>query len=74
MPTIVGILTFMSRINFSLKGAEHEEKFITSGPGIRLLRDLPRNSVAIDRSRTIIVDLLHRLTVIHMNDMNLFGQ
>ena len=34
MPTIVGILTFMSRINFSLSGAEHEKDFITSGPGL----------------------------------------
>ena len=32
MPTIVGILTFMSRINFSLNLAEHEKSFITSGP------------------------------------------
>ena len=30
--TIVGILTFMSRINFVLKLVEYE-KFITSGPG-----------------------------------------
>ena len=33
MPTIVGILTFMSRINFVLSLVEHEESFITSGPG-----------------------------------------
>ena len=26
MPTIVGILTFMSRINFLLSGVEHDEK------------------------------------------------
>ena len=25
MPTIVGILTFMSRINFMLSGVEHEK-------------------------------------------------
>ena len=31
MPTIVGILTFMSRINFMLSWVEHE-KFITSWP------------------------------------------
>ena len=29
MPTIVGILTFMSRINFVLSGVEHEKSFIT---------------------------------------------
>ena len=33
MPTIVGILTFMSRINFVLGLVEHEKSFITSGPG-----------------------------------------
>ena len=32
MPTIVGILTLMSRINFLLSGVEHEKSFITSGP------------------------------------------
>ena len=30
---IVGILTFMSRINFKLSCVEHEKSFITSGPG-----------------------------------------
>ena len=34
MPTIVGILTFMSRINFVLSGVEHEKSFIASGPGV----------------------------------------
>ena len=33
MPTIVGILTFMSRKNFMLSRVEHEKSFITSGPG-----------------------------------------
>ena len=33
MPTIVGILTSMSRINFVLSWVEHEKSFITSGPG-----------------------------------------
>ena len=33
MPTIVGILTFMSRINFMLSWNEHEKSFITSEPG-----------------------------------------
>ena len=31
MPTIVGILTFMSRINFVLSSVEHEKSFITLG-------------------------------------------
>ena len=34
MPMIVGILTFMSRINFVLSRVEHEKSFITSGPGL----------------------------------------
>ena len=33
MPTIVGILTFMSMINFVLSWVEHEKSFIASGPG-----------------------------------------
>ena len=32
MPTIVGILTFISRINFVLSRVEHEKSFITLGP------------------------------------------
>ena len=34
MPTIVGILTFMSRINFMLSKVKHEHGFIGLGPGI----------------------------------------
>ena len=37
MPTIVGILTFMSRINFMLSLVEQEESFITSRPEPSLL-------------------------------------
>ena len=40
MPTIVGILTFMSRINFILCSVEHEKCFITSSPGFDLLLGL----------------------------------
>ena len=32
MPTIVGILTFMSMINFMLSWVEHEKSFIALGP------------------------------------------
>ena len=34
MPTIVGILTFMSGKIFVLNSIEHEKCFITSGPGL----------------------------------------
>ena len=33
MPTIFGILTFLSRIRFVLSLVEHEKSFITLGPG-----------------------------------------
>ena len=32
MPTVVGILTFMSRITFMLSWVEYEKSFITLGP------------------------------------------
>ena len=34
MPTIVGILTFMSMINFMLSYVEYAKVFITLGPGL----------------------------------------
>ena len=34
MPTIVGVLTFMRRINFVLSLVEYEKSFITSVPHI----------------------------------------
>ena len=37
MPTINGILTFMSRLNFLLSCVEYEKSFITSEPGKKLL-------------------------------------
>ena len=37
MPTIVGILTFMSRINFMLSLIEHEKNPTTSGPVLNTL-------------------------------------
>ena len=36
-PTIVGILTYMSRINFVLSRVEYEKPFKTSGPVFDLL-------------------------------------
>ena len=39
MPTIVGILTFMSMINFMLRCVENEESFITSGPDTFILSE-----------------------------------
>ena len=35
MPTIVGILTSMSKIKFMVSGVEHDKCFITPRPGIR---------------------------------------
>ena len=46
MPTIVGILTFMSRLNFMLSWDEHEIFFITSGPDFTEGRmNLPREAI-----------------------------
>ena len=39
MPTIVGILTLMSKKNFMLSWVEHEKRFITSGPDYCILHD-----------------------------------
>ena len=39
MPTVVGILTFISRINFKLGRVEHEKSFITSGPVLNMVLD-----------------------------------
>ena len=36
MPTIVGILTYMSRIYFMLGWADSERSFITSGPSVHV--------------------------------------
>ena len=36
MPTIVGILTFMSMINLMLSWVEHGKSFITSGPDLQI--------------------------------------
>ena len=38
MPTIVCILTFMSRINFVLISVEHVKNFITSEPGPEVIK------------------------------------
>ena len=39
MPTIVGILIFISRKNFMLNWVEYEKSFITSGPSFLLIGD-----------------------------------
>ena len=40
MPTMVGILKFISIINFMLSLVEHEKSFITSGSGRKAPRGL----------------------------------
>ena len=39
LPITIGILTYMSRINFILSKVEHEKSFITSGPGLSLINN-----------------------------------
>ena len=36
MPTVVGILIFMSRKNLMLNSVEHEKSFLTLGPDIQI--------------------------------------
>ena len=62
MPTI----EFMSRINFNLSRAEHEESFITSGPGF--LAALTGTSVCA------MADLNFQVVVIdHFVDLSCFS-
>ena len=51
MPTIVDILTFMSRINSVLSSVEHENSFITSGPDVVLPSSL--ESLSLSRYETL---------------------
>ena len=48
MPTIVGILTFMSRINFVLSCVEYEKCFITSGPGLQASAQSDKSSLSLE--------------------------
>ena len=47
MSTIVGISTFMSRINLLLSCVEHDKGFITSGPGLYYVALWMRGCVGI---------------------------
>ena len=57
MPTIVGISTFMSRINFMLSWDENEKSFITSGTGFCIFRKQSCLS-AVPSSRLISTSVL----------------
>ena len=45
MPTNVGILTFMSKINFMLSRVEHEKGCITSRPDLTGMIQRKRNGI-----------------------------
>ena len=45
MPTIVGILTFVSKIIFTLSRVEHEKSCITLGPDITGMIQRKRNGI-----------------------------
>ena len=64
MPTIVGILTFMSRINFLLSRVEHEKSFITLGL-VTILSWPVRN---------IIISLLYMCILVCLFDLILYAQ
>ena len=55
MPTIVGILTFMSLINFVLSRVEHEKKFITSRPGPVNFKSICINCTSIHKIFSISI-------------------
>ena len=55
MPTMVGILILISRINFMLSWAEHEKCFISSRPGYAATTD--------HRSQTDLQSCQPRVTV-----------
>ena len=61
MSTIVGILTFMSRLNFVLSSIEYEKSFITSGPGFQLFDTLMVFSENILK-KSILKDISRRST------------
>ena len=47
MPTFVGILTIMSRINFLLSRVEHEKSFITPGPDQMAFLEVSRSGSTV---------------------------
>ena len=47
MPTIVGILTFVSRINYVLSRVDHEKCLITPGHGLRGAREKLQQKVTV---------------------------
>ena len=55
MPTIVGILTFMSWINFVLSWVWHEKSFITLGPGLIGYNDLLKAGTVLNFSMRMLI-------------------
>ena len=60
MPTIVGIITLMSRKNFMLSCVEHEKSFITSGPGPGLSKLTTSVNVSLNFQQLREADCKHR--------------
>ena len=63
MPTIVGILTYMSEENFMLIWVEHEKSFITSGPGEHKFKSQSNNIISV--SGIIRVKMIYLFVVNH---------
>ena len=59
MSRIVGILTFMGRINFMLSRIEHEKSFITSGPGLSSMSPQVLTTQTIDAKVTLLLFMLN---------------
>ena len=71
MPTIVGILTFMSRINLVLSRVECEKSFITSGPellsiSIQCVWKLWRDCLCTDLSIRVFLGCLQSIPKSHV--------
>ena len=47
MPTIVGILTFMIRLNFMPSWAEYEKSFITLGSGFQIQKQIQIINISV---------------------------
>ena len=59
MSRIVGILTFMCRINFMLSRIEHEKSCITSGPGVSSMSPQVLTTQTIDAKVTLLLFILN---------------
>ena len=68
MPTIVGILTFMSMINFVFSRVEYGKSIITSGPGLSAFRTSEKFLYTCPGTRKLIQFCISNLIIL-MNSL-----